>query len=90
MNFDARVLRATFGLASRQKTVNESEIAHRLGTTATAVRASMRRLQGADLAEMRPGGSSRLTLAGLAIALAMGSARMPRKRSWAPDASRAA
>jgi hypothetical protein len=77
-------------LASGKKTVNEAEIAERLSTTATAVRASIRRLQGAGLAEMRPAGSSRLTLAGLAIALAMRSARMPRKCSWASNASRAA
>jgi Mn-dependent DtxR family transcriptional regulator len=90
MNLDARVLRATYGLARRQKTVNESEIAQRLAASPAAVRASLRRLQTAGLTETRPEGTRRLTLAGLAIALALQSAHAPRMRPWVFRAARAA
>jgi Mn-dependent DtxR family transcriptional regulator len=90
MNLDARVLRATYGSARRQKTVNESEIAQRLGASPAVVRASMRRLQTAGLTETRPAGTQRLTLAGLAIALALRSVRTPRPRPLASRAPRAA
>jgi Mn-dependent DtxR family transcriptional regulator len=90
MNLDARVLRATYGLARRQKTVNDSAIAECLGTSLPAVRASMRRLQTAGLTETRPEGTRRLTLAGLAIALALQSVRTRRVRPWVFRAARAA
>jgi Mn-dependent DtxR family transcriptional regulator len=78
MNLDARVLRAMYALARRQKTVNEPEIAKRLGASPMAVHASMRRLQTAGLTDAGPAGTRRLTLAVLAIALALQSVRATR------------
>ena len=71
MNFDARVLRAMLRLARRRQAADEADIAVRVGQTPGAVRASLRRLDGQGLVERRAGAAPRLTLEGLALALAL-------------------
>jgi hypothetical protein len=50
------------------------------------VSASVRRLEIAGLAERRPAACMRLTLAGLAVASALMSAKAARGNAWAPRA----
>lgn len=71
MNSDAMVLRAMLRLARRRQPAEDSEIALRVGKSATSVRASLRRLDALGLVEPRTNGAARLTMAGLALALAM-------------------
>jgi Mn-dependent DtxR family transcriptional regulator len=71
MNFDAMVLRAMLRLARRRQGAGEAEIALRVGKARDAVRAALRRLDGQGLVERRPHGPPRLTMGGLALALAL-------------------
>lgn len=71
MNSDAMVLRAMLRLARRRKAAEDTEIAIRVGKSAASVRASLRRLDAQGLVESRAPGAARLTMAGLALALAM-------------------
>jgi Mn-dependent DtxR family transcriptional regulator len=77
MNSDAMVLRAILRLARRRQAAEDGEIAVRVGQSTSAVRASLRRLDALGLVEPRFHGGARLTMAGLALALAMlpGAAR---------------
>jgi predicted transcriptional regulator len=70
MSFDETVLRAMLRLARRQTAAEEAEIALRVGAEASRVRASLRRLDRVGLVELRWGRATRLTLQGLAMALA--------------------
>jgi Mn-dependent DtxR family transcriptional regulator len=71
MNSDAMVLRAMLRLARRRVAAEDSEIAVRVGESSASVRASLRRLDALGLVEPRTAGGARLTMAGLALALAM-------------------
>jgi Mn-dependent DtxR family transcriptional regulator len=71
MNLDAMVLRAMLRLARRRQDAGEAEIALRVGEEPHAIRAALRRLDGLGLVERRPRGAPRLTMGGLALALAL-------------------
>jgi Mn-dependent DtxR family transcriptional regulator len=71
MNLDAMVLRAMLRLARRRQDADEAEIALRVGEGPHAIRAALRRLDGLGLVERRPRGAPRLTMGGLALALAL-------------------
>jgi Mn-dependent DtxR family transcriptional regulator len=84
MNFDAMVLRAMLRLARRRQGADEAEIALRVGEPASRVRAALRRLGGQGLVERRHGEPTRLTMEGLAVALAL----LPKPASAARTAQR--
>ena len=68
---DARVLRAMLRLARRrQGAVDAGDIAVRVDQPRHAVRASLRRLDAAQLVERLDQSTARLTFAGLAMAVA--------------------
>jgi Mn-dependent DtxR family transcriptional regulator len=71
MNSDAMVLRAMLRLARRRLAAEDGEIAIRVDKSLASVRASLRRLDAQGLVERRASGGARLTMAGLALALAM-------------------
>jgi Mn-dependent DtxR family transcriptional regulator len=89
MNFDAMVLRAMLRLARRRQGADEAEIALRVGEPASRVRAALRRLDGQGLVERRSGVPTRLTMEGLAVALALlpQPARAMRPAQRAPRAA---
>ncbi|MCL2448328.1 MAG: hypothetical protein FWD17_05225 [Polyangiaceae bacterium] len=93
-SFDAKVLRAMLRVARRRQPVSDDEVGLRVGRSAREVRASLRRLRAQGLVEIRFDAPPRLTLAGLAIAVALLPPRAPRSgpRRVAPAsrASRAA
>jgi len=74
---DARVLGAMLRLARRRDAATDDEIALRVGVPRSQVRVSMRRLASAGLIEHRTGYPSRLTMEGLAQAIAL----LPRRGS---------
>jgi hypothetical protein len=88
----AGVLRATYGLARRQKTVNASEIAQPLCASPAAVRVSMRRLQTAGLRRDATRRDAEVTLVGAGdrVGPCVRSVRTPGTRTWASCAPRAA
>jgi hypothetical protein len=69
--FDASVLRAMLRLARRRLPAHDDQVALRVGSTARQVRASLRRLRATDLVEIRLDEPPRLTLSGLAVAVAL-------------------
>jgi hypothetical protein len=69
MSIEARVMGAMLRLARRREAATEGEILLRVGETASAVRSAIRRLQSAGLVD-RGAGAARLTLPGLAVAVA--------------------
>jgi Mn-dependent DtxR family transcriptional regulator len=90
MSFDGRVLRAMLRLARRREPAEDADVAVRVGASEGEVRASMRRLRTAGLVELMHGRPARLTMSGLAVAIALLPARAPSKARRAPRASRAA
>jgi Mn-dependent DtxR family transcriptional regulator len=89
MNFDTKVLRAMLRLARRRQQADEASIALRVGEGPHAVRAALRRLDGQGLVERRGDDGPRLTMSGLALALALipGSARAARPALRSPRAA---
>lgn len=83
--FDARVLRAMLRLARRRQQADDDEIAVRVGGAPHAVRAAVRRLDALGLAESRPQRAPRLTMVGLACAVAL----LPRTAGASRPAQRA-
>lgn len=78
MSYQLTVLRAMMRLARRRSPIDIDQLALRAGGEASDVRAALRALAGADLVERTPEGA-RLTLSGLAVALASnGRWAMPR------------
>lgn len=67
---------AMLRLARRREAATEGEILLRVGEAPSAVRAAMRRLQSAGLVD-RGGGAARLTLPGLAVAVASLAPQLP-------------
>jgi DNA-binding Lrp family transcriptional regulator len=92
MSIDVMVLRAMLRLARRCEAAEVDAVADRVGAPASAVRAAMRRLSASGVIERRAGRPPRLTMAGLAIAVATLPAAAPRARTRGakPRASRAA
>jgi hypothetical protein len=82
MSIDAMVLGAMLRLARRRKAADVEAVALRVGAPASAVRASMRRLDIGGLVERRLSGPPRLTMAGFAVAVALLPAR-PKRASRA-------
>jgi DNA-binding transcriptional ArsR family regulator len=68
---DASVLRAMLRLARHRRQASEDCLADRVGKSERAVRSSLRRLRGLGLVEIRFEAPPRLTLAGLAVAVAL-------------------
>jgi hypothetical protein len=89
MNFDAMVLRAMLRLARRREEAGEEALAVRVGGDHGAVRMAVRRLAACGLVD-RGRGQPRLTMAGLAVAVALLPPRARRRTSAASRASRAA
>jgi Mn-dependent DtxR family transcriptional regulator len=89
MNYDVRVLGAMLRLARYRKPADGEAIALRVGGTASLARAAMRRLERAGLVEVRRGRSARLTMAGLASALALVPSPAPKaqRAAWASRAA---
>jgi Mn-dependent DtxR family transcriptional regulator len=90
MSFDEMVLRAMLRLARRRMGAHEGDIALRVGKsvgeTERSVRVSMRRLEASGLIERRAGPAARLTLSGLAVAVAL----LPRTANgWSSPTARA-
>jgi|GEM_PF-2197329 len=71
MSFDAMVLRAMLRLARRREAADEDALAVRVGGTRGAVRGAVRRLAAGGLVARRRDGVPSLTLAGLALAVAL-------------------
>lgn len=69
MNTDAMVLRALLRLARRRLPADDEAIVVRVGAAPGDVRAAIRRLDTLGLVERGP--TTRLTMAGLAVAIAM-------------------
>jgi Mn-dependent DtxR family transcriptional regulator len=69
MNTDAMVLRALLRLARRRLPADEAAIVLRVGVAAPRVRDALRRLDARGLVER--GRTPRLTMAGLALAVAL-------------------
>ena len=90
MNLDATVLRAMFRQTSGRTAVSKNEIAEEAGASVAVVDASLSRLRAHGLAQTRGAGSPCLTLAGLAVAVALGSVRPRAWRTPDPHLSRAA
>jgi hypothetical protein len=89
MNYDARVLGAMLRLARRREVADEAEIGERVSGSAGDVRRSLRHLAGAGLVERTHHGTARLSMAGLAVAVAMLPAAAPQRR-YRRSSSRAA
>ncbi len=71
MSIDAMVLRAMLRLARRREAALEGSIAVRVRGARHEVRASLRRLEAEGLVERRPSQGPRLTMSGLAVAVAL-------------------
>jgi hypothetical protein len=77
MSYDLSVLRAILRLAMRREAANAAAVQVRAGGELADVRRGLRRLAASGLVE-RVGDSARLTMAGLAIAVATAKARAPK------------
>ncbi len=86
MSIDAMVLRAMLRLARRREAAMEAQILLRVGGTRGEVRASLRRLEAEGLMERRMAGDCRLTMAGLAIAVALVQVSTAPRQSRGPAA----
>jgi DNA-binding GntR family transcriptional regulator len=89
MSTDTTVLRAMLRLSRRRQAADEDALTVRSGQTRAAVRDALRRLEAQGLVERRPRSAPRLTMMGLAIAVALlpaaaaRSLRPPRRSSHA-------
>jgi hypothetical protein len=80
MNTDAMVLRAMLRLARRRDATDEVAIGLRVPGSAWEVRQSLRRLARGGLVEWTRAGTPRLSMAGLAVAVATLPPRAARGR----------
>jgi hypothetical protein len=89
MDIDASVLRAILRLSRRREAADEEALLLRAGGNAGQVRAAVRRLATAGLVDIPAGRPPRLTMEGLAVAVALlpGSVHAVKR---APRATRAA
>jgi Mn-dependent DtxR family transcriptional regulator len=90
MSIEAAVLRAMLRLARRREAADAEALAVRLGGSAAAVRAAIRRLDAAGLVERRAGDAPRLTMSGLAVAVGLLPASASGKGRSSRRSSRAA
>ncbi len=90
MSIDAMVLRAMLRLARRREEAAEEAIAVRVGGSSGQIRASLRRLAAGGLVERRSQQGPRLTMEGLAVAVALLPAQRTRSARAAERRSRAA
>jgi Mn-dependent DtxR family transcriptional regulator len=90
MNGDAMILRAMLRLARRREVADETAIAMRVASSPREVRVALRRLAAMGLVERNHTGTSRLSMAGLAVAVAMLPQASAPARHRAQRASRAA
>jgi len=89
MSHDLDVLRALLGLTSRRKSPTLDDLSLRLGSEPDAVRRSLFSLARNGLVQ-RTSGGLRLSLAGLAVAVAAGGpTRRARKKARPADGARA-
>jgi Mn-dependent DtxR family transcriptional regulator len=89
INTDTMVLGAMLRLARRRREASESELGLRVGADPNDIRVSIRRLRAAGLV-VSEAGHSRLTLEGLAVAVALAPGMRQGVRVPAVRASRAA
>ena len=89
MNTEALVLRALLRLSRRRLPADDDAIVLRVGAPPAAIRVATRRLDAMGLVERRTG-STRLTMAGLAVAVAGLPVRTPSARRTGAGAARAA
>ena len=89
MSTDARVLRAMLRLSRRREAADEEGLVVRSGGTKAEVRASLRRLEALGFVERRAD-RPRLTMQGLAAAVALLPRRQTRPSRAPRRASRAA
>jgi RIO-like serine/threonine protein kinase len=91
MNPDLYVLRALARLSRQRKTVDDESLVLRAGGTTGEVHASLERLAGDGLIAWAglSGQQIRLTLSGLAVAVASASAARASRGAVRPSASRA-
>jgi Mn-dependent DtxR family transcriptional regulator len=75
MNDDSLVLGAMLRLARRRIEADVNELYERVGVEQPRIRASLRRLDAAGLVERRATGA-RLTMSGMAMAVALRPARL--------------
>ena len=88
-NLDLTVLRALARLSRMRKAVDYEALALRAGGSLEEVRAALGRLSRASLVD-RQAEAPRLTMAGLAVAVASGARVAPAVRRQAPAKRRAA
>jgi len=88
-SFDVLVLRAMLRLARRRQEANDGDIAVRVCRPPSAVRRAVRRLDELGLVERRGRSAPRLTMGGLALAVALlpGAARTSRAARHTPRAA---
>jgi hypothetical protein len=77
-------------LARRRQSAQDEQVALRVGGTAANVRASLRRLRAQGFVEIPFDGPARLTMAGLAVAVALLPTAAPKRVRTSARTSRAA
>ena len=90
MSVETEVLRAMLRVARRCEGADEEALAARVGGTKGAVRAAIRRLDAQGLVERRGERPPRLTMAGLAMAVALLPPQVKKKTHPSRRPSRAA
>ncbi len=90
MTIDTTVLRALLRLSRRREAADEDALVLRSGRTRAQVRNALRELEAQGIVERRPALPPRLTMMGLAIAVAQLPARPARAARPARRSSRAA
>ena len=90
MSIDITVLKAILRLSRRREAADEDALVLRSGASPGSVRASLRRLETLGLVEQRVERGSRLTMQGLAAAVALLPVQAARKAKATRRASRAA
>jgi Mn-dependent DtxR family transcriptional regulator len=90
MSIDTEVLKAMLRLARRRQEASEDQVALRVRAQAREVRASLRRLRASGLVDVQNRAAPRLTIEGLALAVAVVSRPSPRAGAVAIRSRRAA
>ncbi len=90
MKVDIEVLRAMLRVARRCEGADEEAVAVRIGGSRATVRAALRRLDAQGLVERRRQHPPRLTMAGLALAVALLPPQVKKKAQSSRHPSRAA
>lgn len=90
MSIDIRILRALLRLSRRREAADGDALVLRSGAPPGAVRASLRRLEALGLVEQRVERGPRLTMQGLAAAVALLPVAAARAARHAKRSSRAA